>query len=94
MAFMRKRYTAEQREQLIAAVRAGEKTAVVAAKLSVGEATAYQWVKEATAPVFAQVVPARDGRSSSLRVEVGGAMVHVENGFDPALLRKVIAALS
>jgi hypothetical protein len=44
-----------------------------------------------SAPKFARVVPVR---RSSLRLQVGGAAVVVEAGFDPELLRQVVAALS
>jgi transposase-like protein len=96
---MRKQYTDEQREQLIAEVRAtGEKVRVVAARLGVGPSTAYHWMKEAaapeSAPVFARVVPSRAATPSSLVIELGRATVRVEIGFDPELLRNVIAALS
>jgi hypothetical protein len=42
-------------------------------------------------PVFARVVPTR---RMTVRVEVGGAAVVVERGFDAELLRQVVAALS
>jgi hypothetical protein len=40
--------------------------------------------------VFARVVPAR---RASLRLEVGGAALVVEAGFDAELLRQVVVAL-
>jgi transposase-like protein len=94
---MRKQYTAEQREKLIAEVRAGETVSVVAKRMGVTSSSAYFWMKAAapmstsSAPKFARVVPAR---RSSLRLQVGGAAVVVEAGFDPELLRQVVAALS
>jgi transposase-like protein len=92
---MRKQYTAEQREKLIAEVRAGEAVSVVAERMGVTSSSAYLWLKAAapaaSAPKFARVVPAR---RSSLRLQVGGAAVLVEAGFDPELLRQVVAALS
>jgi transposase-like protein len=92
---MRKQYTAEQREKLIAEVRAGEPVSVVAKRMGVTSSSAYLWMKAvapaASAPVFARVVPAR---VSSLRLQVGGAVVVVETGFDAELLRQVVAALS
>ena len=99
---MRKRYTAEQREQLIAEVRAtGERAGLVAKRMGVTPSTAYLWMKAAapatTAPVFARVVPAPSIKAvpvSRLELEVGGAQLIVECGFDPALLRQVVSALS
>jgi transposase-like protein len=93
---MRKRYTAEQREQLIAEVRAGETVPIVAARMGVGASAAYLWMKEARAaskPMFARLVPAVRSPSSSLVLEVGRARVRVEAGFDPELLRQVVTAL-
>jgi transposase-like protein len=94
---MRKQYTAEQREKLIAEVRAtGETVRVVATRLGVTPSSAYLWMKGAATPapsppVFARVVPAR---ARSLRVDVGGAALVVERGFDVELLRQIVAALS
>jgi transposase-like protein len=92
---MRKQYTAEQREKLTAAVRAGESVRTVATRMGVTPSSAYLWMKEAaavsSAPTFARVVPAR---VSSLRLQLGGGVVVVEAGFDPELLRQVVAALS
>jgi hypothetical protein len=50
-----------------------------------------------SAPVFARVVPAPSTAPVAARrivLDVGGARLHVESGFDPALLRQVVAALS
>jgi transposase-like protein len=99
---MRKRYTAEQRAQLIAEVEAtGERAGVVAKRMGVTPSTAYLWMKAAapatSAPVFARVVPARSAKTTpaaQIVLEVGGARVRVERDFDPSLLRQVIAALS
>jgi transposase-like protein len=93
---MRKQYTAEQREKLIAEVRAGETVSVVAKRMGVISSSAYLWMKAAaaptsSAPMFARVVPAR---VSSLRLQVGCVAVVVEAGFDEELLRQVVAALS
>jgi len=65
---MRKRYTAEQREQLIAEVRATvERAGVVARRLGITPLTAYLWMKAVApakiAPVFARVVPAQSSRA-------------------------------
>jgi|SRR6478736_2261524 len=99
---MRKRYTAEQREQLVAEVRAtGASAGKVAKRMGVTPSSAYLWVKaaasEASAPVFARVVPAKSKPPtviSQMVLEVGGAKLHVGEDFDADLLRRVIAALS
>ena len=95
---MRKQYTAEQREKLIAEVRAtGERVSVVAKRMGVAASSAYLWMKAAAsspvprAPVFARVVPAR---VATVRLQVGSTAVVVEAGFDAELLRQVVAALS
>jgi hypothetical protein len=69
--------------------------------MGVTPSTAYLWMKAAapaaSAPVFARVVPAQSTKmvpTSHMVVEVGGAKVHVERDFDPALLRQVVEALS
>lgn len=82
---------------MIAEVRAtGEQVSVIAKRLGVSSSAAYLWMKgEAalapSAPVFARVGPAR---ASSLQLEVAGAALTVESGFDAELLRQVVAALS
>jgi transposase-like protein len=70
---MRKQYTAEQREKLIAEVRTtGEGVGVVAKRLGVTSSSAYLWMKAATvsatasAPEFVRVV---SSRPRSLRLE-------------------------
>lgn len=95
---MRKQYTAEQREKLIAEVRAtGDGVGLVARRLGVTPSSAYLWMKAATAsatastPAFARVV---SSRPRAMRLEVGGAVLFVESGFDAELLRQVVAALS
>jgi soluble lytic murein transglycosylase-like protein len=94
---MRKRHTAEDRERLIAEVRAtGEVPRVVAERLGVCASSAYRWVKEASAPgapVFARVVPSRAGSRTGLIVQLGRALIRVESGFDAELLRAVVGAL-
>jgi len=93
---MRKQYTAEERAKLVAEVRAtGERVSEVAKRMGVTSSSTYLWMKAAAAPapgapVFARVVPAR---MASLRLEVGGAAVVVEAGFDEELLRQVVVAL-
>lgn len=96
---MRRRYTVEQRERLVAEVReTGDSVRVVAERMGVCASSAYLWMGKAaaatSAPVFARVVPAQAAAPFSLRLDVGRVTVHVETGFDPDLLRQVIAALS
>src|SRR5690349_16467832 len=98
---MRRRYTAELRQQLVSEVRStGEGVAAVAKRLGVVPASAYLRLKDAGVesrpPVFARVVKssARSASATSfVVVEVGGATVRVEPGFDVELLRSVVAAL-
>ena len=80
---MRKRYTAEQREQLLAEVGSSSETVrVVAERLGISASAAYLWVKQARAeakseaPVFARVVPERVHQG--IVVEVGSATIRVE----------------
>ena len=99
---MRKRYTAEQREKLVAEVRAtGASAGEVAKRMGVTPSSAYLWMKAAapvpSAPVFARVVPSKPktaSASSGMVLEVGGVRLHVREDFDAALLRRVVAALS
>jgi transposase-like protein len=100
---MRKRYTAAQREQLIAEVRStGETVRVVAERHGVSASMAYLWMKRAggsssssQAPVFARVVPAAVVKKKiAMVVEVGRATIRVEEGFSATLLREVVMALS
>jgi transposase-like protein len=98
---MRKRHTTEERERLIAEVRAtGEVPRVVAERMGICASSAYRWMKEASvagdtgAPVFARVLPARGALRPALVVQLGRATIRVEAGFDAELLRGVVAALS
>jgi len=94
---MRKRHSVEDRERLIAEVKATGKTPrVVAERLGVCVSSAYRWVKEASssqAPVFARVVPSRPSSRSGFVVQLGGAAIRIEAGFDADLLRDLVAAL-
>jgi transposase-like protein len=95
---MRRRYTAQQREHLIEAVRtSGEPVGVVAGRMGVCMATAYLWIKAAQTtkrPQFARLVPEPQAAAASLVLRVGGAAIRVHRGFDADLLRAVVAALS
>ena len=94
---MRKRHTAEDRERLIAEVRAtGEVPRVVAERMGVCASSAYRWMKEASdagAPVFARVMPSRAASPPALIVQVGRVTIRIQAGFDAELLRGVVAAL-
>jgi transposase-like protein len=83
---------------LISEVRStGESVGSVAKRLGVTSSSAYLWLKGVetpSAPVFARVVPSTSAASQSLTIEIGEVTVRVEVGFDAALLRSVVAALS
>jgi transposase-like protein len=95
---MQKRYTAEQREQLVEAVRArGESVGAAAARLGVSASTAYLWMKAARSggrPQFARLVRQSQVKPAALVVRVGDVAIAVEAGFDVELLRAVVGALS
>lgn len=89
---MANQYTPEQREKLVAEVRAsGERVSVIARRMGISSSSAYLWMKNRCRLGTARVVPLR---AASLRLEVAGAAVVVERGFDPELLLQVIATLS
>ena len=95
---MKQRYRARERERLVEAVlRTGTPIKEAAEQLGVKVATAYYWVKKARQkkrPQFALVVRSRQETGPALRVEVSGAVLHLERGFDAELLQDVVAALS
>jgi transposase-like protein len=98
---MRRRYTAEQRQQLVSEVQStGGGVTAAAKRLGVTPSSAYLWIKEAGVEprplAFARVVkssPRAAVASPFVMVEVGGATIRVEPGFDVDLLRSVVAAL-
>ena len=94
---MGKRGKAKQREVLIETVRtSGEPVKVVAARLGVKDSTAYYWMKRARAarvPEFVRVVPRSAAAKHGLTIEVGGVVIRLESGFDPALLLEVMSVL-
>ena len=95
---MRRRYTAQQREQLTETVRtSGEPVQAVAERMGVSVATAYLWMKATRTtkrPQFARLIPERQAAAASLVLRVGGAAIRVERGFDADFLREVVSALS
>jgi len=94
---MGKRDKSAQRDVLLEAVRTlGKPVRAVAARMGVKESTAYYWMKKAHAariPAFARVVPRSAQAKASMMVEVGGAVIRLESGFDAELLLEVIAVL-
>ena len=95
---MAKRHTARKRAKLIELVRtSGSPVKVVAEGMGISVSTAYLWMRRAPAapePTFARVLPASSSAKRRLTVEVGGAVIQLEPGFDPDLLRQVVSALS
>jgi transposase-like protein len=97
---MRRRYTVEQREQLVKEVRSsGASVMQVAKGLGVSAATAYLWMKAPSTqisqgPKFARLVTTRGASKGVIAVQVGSATLHVEAGFDAELLRAVVSALT
>jgi transposase-like protein len=104
---MRRRYTSEQRTQLVELVASGNATVLEAAtRLAVGESAAYNWVAESrkpreldtarrvAAPTFARLVPSADAANATIAVRVGDAEVQVRRGFDGELLRAVVTSLA
>ena len=68
----------------------------VAGRLGLETSIGYRWMqaaRQAGAPTFAKLVPASSMSRSTISVEVGGAVVRVEAGFDAELLRAVVSAL-
>jgi transposase-like protein len=100
---MRRRYTSEQRTQLLKLVADGDLTVPeAAARLGVTTSAAYNWTagsrklrtgRRMAAPTFVRLVPSA-AAAPSIVVRVGGAEVHVGRGFDGELLQAVIATLA
>jgi transposase-like protein len=104
---MRRRYTSEQRSQLIELVASGKATVVEAAtRLGVGQSAAYNWVAESrkprepstvgpdAAPTFVRLVPRDCAADATIAVRVGEAEIQIRRGFDGAMLRAIVTALS
>ena len=102
---MRRTYERRQRAELIRAVRErGEATRDAARRLGVTASTAFRWLRieaeasgrarhEEVTPTFVELMPVRPA-PTGLLVRVGPAAIEVDAGFDAALLRAVVAALS
>jgi transposase-like protein len=103
---MKKTYERGEQAELIRAVTRGrESVRAAAARLGVPLSTAYGWARaargdgslssqaEAASPTFLELVPAT-ARATRLVVRVDAVEIEVGAGFDAALLRAVIAAVS
>jgi|SRR5579883_2459417 len=95
---MTKVYAESARTELVAAVKRGETVARVARRLGVTLSTAYSWVQRAgdgaaaPPPTFIELVTPKVAEAC-LVVRVGVAEIEVHAGFDPELLRAIVAAL-
>lgn len=104
-ARMRRRYTREQRAQLLDLVAKGTMVAEAATRLGVGESSAYNWVAESreeaksrparrgTTPTFVRLVPSA-AAASSIVVRIGSAEIEIRRGYDGELLQAVVATLT
>ena len=102
-ARMPKHYTPSQRTELIRSVTTQHAPVRAAAsRLGVTESTAYRWLRDEGArptpaasrpPTFARLVPAA-AMEARLHLRIGEVEVDVRPGFDAALLRAVVAALT
>jgi transposase-like protein len=89
----------ERRDLIRAVQQGGEAVPRAAARLGVPLATAYRWMRLATAarsptpaPTFVELVAERTAQSA-LQIRVGVAQIEVRAGFDAHLLREVVEAL-
>jgi transposase-like protein len=102
---MRRRYTSEQRSQLLELLAGGDVTVPeAAARLGVTSSSAYNWVAESrkprrprsarpeAAPTFVRLMPSA-AADSSIVIRVAGTEIHVRRGFDSELLQAVVASL-
>ena len=102
---MRRRYTREQRAQLVDLVAGGDLTVPeAAARLGVTSSAAYNWVADSrklrrrstsqrvAGPTFVRLVP-RAAADATITVRVGEAEIQVRRGFDGELLQAVVASL-
>jgi transposase-like protein len=91
---MRRRYTDDERRELVELVKSGRATTrEAAARLGVTASTAYWWMKRAHGePTFVRLVRASEAEAA-IAVRVGRAEIEVRRGFDVELLRAVVEAL-
>jgi transposase-like protein len=104
---MRRRYTKEQRAELVELVAGGDMTvAEAAARVGVTSSSAYNWMAEdrklrkpsaagrARKPTFVRLVPSACAPNATVTVRVGVAEIQVGRGFDRELLQAVVATLA
>ncbi len=101
---MAKRYSQRERAAFLEEVEStDDPIAQVARRHRVTPNTAYNWITraqttrasepaEAKPLAFARLIP--ESQSSSISVHIGAARIDVRGDFDPAVLRRVVAALS
>jgi len=89
----------DAKAQFFKLLKEGTSVAAAAREVGVHHSVAYYWVKKARkteVPVavrFVELKPAA-AVNSSLELAVGKVTIRIESGFDGALLREAIAALS
>lgn len=94
---MRRRYTAEEKQQFWQRVQAGASIREAAIQQGITPSLGYHWVQKArsaSGPKFARLVRAKVAAPASIAVQIGPATVRVDAGFDAKLLRAVVWALS
>jgi transposase-like protein len=104
---MRRRYTKEQRAELVELVAGGDMTVPeAAARVGVASSAAYNWIAEARKlrkpsaagrarkPTFVRLVPSAFAPDATVTVRVGDAEIQVGRSFDRELLQAVVATLA
>ena len=104
---MRRRYTKEQRAELVELVTGGDMTVPeAAARVGVTSSAAYNWTVEARKPrkaspagrsrkpTFVRLVPSAFAPDATVTVRVREAEILVGRNFDRELLRAVVATLA
>lgn len=103
---MKRRFSAEEKQRYLTEYAASDEAlAAFAKRTGLSPKTLYSWVsplskKKSTKgrkPKFAQLWPSETpirAAKSTLRIAVGGGLIEVDEGFNPTLLRAVVAALS
>ena len=94
---MRRRFTTEERQRFVDEVRTtGASVKEVAARLGLDTSIGYRWMqaaRQAGTPKFARLIVAGSRPVGAIAIEVGGALIRVEAGFDGELLRAVVSSL-
>lgn len=104
---MRRRFSNEERQRYLSEYAASDEgLAAFAKRIGLSPKTLYSWVaplskkktgKRGRKPKFARLWPTGtrvESHTRTLQVFVGGGLIEVEEGFNPTLLRAVVAALS